>query len=288
MIAANQIAFGGSKRKPISYDGLNAFTIEITDDYKEFHFTEGKFAAGSSHTQSAIFLASGSSSFSIDWGDGIVETYDKDSKEGMFHRYSKNGTYVIIISDDIQSFHVSKNLNIRNVLSIGYKNTFKPFYWAGVSGSVGGFFDSSGIEKFFVGSGVIDNLYASMFYRCSNLKEIELGNSVISTIYQSALTMTALTGVLEFRKGLKEIKTQAFQDCGNISRLILPSTLTSVTYAAFYRTKMDIVLKGVSPPSIDTSLLGAGSFYVPDEAYDAYLATEYGHRCKKMSELPPI
>ena len=57
---------------------------------------------------SAIALAEGSESFTVDWGDGSHDTFTADA-ENITHTYPAPGRYIVRVTDDAVSIKVSGN-----------------------------------------------------------------------------------------------------------------------------------------------------------------------------------
>lgn len=138
-------------------------------------------------------------------------------------------------------------------------------------------FEGSEIRKFVAGSGL---------KRLSSPNGVGYGWSIFR--YCKNLTDVVLN------EGLLWIGYEAFRGCSALRQLTIPSTVTAIGDYVIYGIRSNpvvITMLGNVPPTVkNTSFNSASVIYVPDTAYDDYLAAwaSYGFvsKVKKESEKP--
>ena len=287
------------KKGPVNpWSGLNAFRIVIDDDYRTFEFPMCKYGLYQILT-TAIILADGSTSFTINWGDGTQNVYTDSTKtEQISHTYQANGEYDISISNDIDSFALYaksptpyQNTHVTRIHNIASKATFSPFIWAG---------DSSNWEYFFAGCTALDSVdmsessiahmgamfgtYGRFQGQMVNLKNVFVPSTLVSLGDRAFYGLTGWdksTG-MDLHRGLEMVgRSGNFNIVRNtpFAYVHLPDTVLSFNgYNHFYRASYPVIIDATTPPTIaDGNVLESfmGKFYVPDESVEAYRSAQY-------------
>lgn len=280
MMIASRNGMAVNDTRP-AWFGKNAFTLDlsgISEPY-DFHFTEGAFAWRSSDTQSAVFLATGSSSFTIDWGDGSQEEeYTASTKEGMHHEYSTQGVYTVIISDDINTYSVNGCQYLSSIVSCGSKNSLSGFYWQGKSGNWKRLFGSSPNLSYvdFSTSSCID--FYNLLVSCPNLETLLLPDNTENIgpdVYTTWGSSTKISGDVVLPSGLKYIGGNAFRGCPLITSLDVPAGFLEINgNYPFYNQGFDLIMRPTTPPTCSANgLVGfRGNIYVPADSVNDYKA----------------
>jgi len=121
---------------------------------------------------------------------------------------------------------------------------------------------------------------ANGFTGCKNLKSVKLDEGIISIAgdAESFGECTALNNV-DFSSTVKTIGSSAFQNCTNLTVVDFPGHINKIMMRAFYgcSSLSRVIFRDVEPPTTVGSNAFTGcsdslTFYVPDEAVDAYKA----------------
>lgn len=130
----------------------------------------------------------------------------------------------------------------------------------------------------------------------TKLKRLVIPPLVVTCEIELAQNCGSLTEV-QLPEGLREISGYAFKNCTSLPKIVIPSTIILLRYGQeFYgcTNLRTIVIKAISPPTLNTSTFGSGAtdrlFYVPDESVDAYKSatnwSAYADAIRPLSELP--
>lgn len=289
-----------AKKVPVNpWSGLNAFRVVIDDDYRTFDFP--MYKSYDKIPTTAIILADGSTSFTINWGDGTQDVYTEITKKTQIsHTYHANSEYDISISNDIDSFCLYaktpmayRNTHVTAIHNIASKSTFSRFFWEG---------DASDWKWFFAGCSALEHVDMSEssitqigpFFGDSGRYDREMVNLASIVLPRTLKTLSnraffSLKGWtkglgIDLPDGLVSVGVNASED-RNIFRetpfeyVHLPGTLTEINgMYHFYQCSYPVIVDSVVPPviSVATALeLFKGKFYVPDESVDAYRSAQY-------------
>lgn len=299
LLALKACNWRAAKKGPVNpWSGLNAFRVVIDDDYRTFEFPMCKYGVRGILT-TAIILADGSTSFTINWGDGTQNAYTDSTKaERISHTYQANGEYDISISNDIDSFALYaksptpyQNTHVTRIHNIASKATFSSFFWSGDKSEWSYFFAGcTALESVDMSESSITKIYA-MFGKSGrfggqmvNLKNIIVPSTLVSLGDHAFYGLTGWdksTGI-DLHRGL-EIVGASYNY--NIFRMTpfayvhLPDTVLSFSgYYHFYGDSYPVIIDAMVPPTVSSNHVlenFKGKFYVPDESVDAYRSAEY-------------
>lgn len=197
------------------------------------------------NSASATFKAPAGST--IDWGDGVVESFATASTSVNMHTYTDGKT--------------EHTIAISGLTSIGIR----------------AFSNCSSLERVTIGNSVT-SIGDSAFYSCKSLTRVTIGNSVKSignwtfrdcTSLVSVTIPNSVTSIGKFAfyscKGLKSvtignsitsISEDAFGGCSSLTSIIIPDSVKSIdSYAFMYCSK----LKSITIPDGVTSI-GTSAF----------------------------
>lgn len=300
LLALKAMNWRVAKKGPVNpWSGLNAFRVVIDDEYRTFAFPMCEYGAYGILT-TAIILADGSTSFTINWGDGTQNAYTDSTKaEQISHTYQANGEYDISISNDIDSFALYaksptpyQNTHVTRIHNIASKATFSPFFWAQDHGEWSFFFAGcTALESVDMSESSITKIYA-MFGtygrfngQLTNLRQFIIPRTLVylgDRAFYNLRGWDSTTGI-DLPRGVEEVGYRV--SCHNIFRdtpfayVHLPDTVKSFNGAYhFYTNSYPVIIDAVVPPTIANGNVLAsfrGKFYVPDESVEAYRSAQY-------------
>lgn len=181
----------------------------------------------------------------IDWGDGVVETFDTASTTVNTHTYTDGKT--------------EHTIAISGLTSIA-NSAFRA---------------CSGLTSVTFGNGVT-NIGDSAFRNSSNLKNIIIPDSVTDIKQIAFYSCTGLTSVT-IGNGVTNIDISAFENCVALTCIIIPDSVTRIKNFAFYGcSNLKIfVLFPETPPNLgSTSAIPTtiSNIYVQQSSKAAYQA----------------
>lgn len=122
------------------------------------------------------------------------------------------------------------------------------------------------------------------FKGCTSLTEVKFPKSIVSTSQAGGNKSIAgfeSIGAVEFTipEGVETIVNNSLKTCSSLKRVVLPSTIRSIWDQFCYQNSnlIEVVINSTVVPVFagNQSFTGCNTslkFYVPDEAYDAYIA----------------
>lgn len=118
-----------------------------------------------------------------------------------------------------------------------------------------------------------------VFTSCTSLSSVIFSDNM-TTIPSQMLLACAFSGVFDVPEGITSVEQQWIWDNKNITRLELPSTITSIGSLGIHYTtgNKTIVIKAVEPPIYTNSRSYIGNstkIYVPDESVEVYKTSQY-------------
>ena len=299
LLALKACNWGVAKKGPVNpWSGLSAFRVVIDDEYRTFACPMCEYGASGILT-TAIILADGSTSFTINWGDGTQNAYTDSTKaEQISHTYQANGEYDISISNDIDSFALYaqsptpyQNTHVTRIHNIASKATFSPFFWR---------YDASAWSYFFAGCTALESVDMSessikiiraMFGdwgrfdgQLKNLRELIIPRTLVSLDNRAFYSFTGWdsSAGIDLPRGLENV---GLRQGLNIFRntpfayVHLPDTVLAFNgLYHFYGNSHPVIIDAVVPPTIENKNVLAsfrGKFYVPDESVEAYRSAQY-------------
>lgn len=152
------------------------------------------------------------------------------------------------------------------------------------------------------------NLQTFNFPSVTSIKDYALCNTPLSSIMPSQFPKLQSAGNncfelskisnIEFPEGFTTLSYRAFYTCNSLTRVVLPTTVTTIGAQAFHfkgygstNPTVSIVIKRETPPTAQGNLaVGANTIiYVPDESVDAYKVATNWASCadyiRGLSEL---
>ena len=252
--------------------------------------------------QLCISTEKSNSEFTIDWGDGAVETFTSSTDDSEFydHYYLTTGEYVINI--DCKETQLCANLEtLYEVLEraeIGANFDFdavdcvklkyitipvNPFVTAS-------FYCCHSLRAIILPKGS-QNLYYGNFYYNTALEVISIPHN-ISSISGYAFYYCMSLRNLTLPEGLTTINDDAFSECYGLNSIVFPSSLLSISGWAFNGTGLsifDFSCAAIVPSiSYDTIVPVTNNFVikVPSALYDEWIsATNW---CELADLIVPV
>jgi len=153
----------------------------------------------------AAFLADGSESVTIDWGDGERQTLTENIV-ALDHVYSKPGYYLVSISDDLSSFAVGISTIERFIAE------YTPMVLEVVS------------------RGKLDRFRSRSFMGAVNLRRVDLtGTEATSVLTRTFSGCTKLASISGFPPTIERLSSLCFRDCSSLrGRVDFPGVDTLV------------------------------------------------------------
>lgn len=133
------------------------------------------------------------------------------------------------------------------------------------------------------------SIVASTFKGCTALKSITIPDKVTEIPMYLFDGCTALTDI-KLPASLKTVRQYAFQNCSSLKSITFPASLTTLNVWIMTGSAVnEVIFEGTTPPSgsktvFQTNAIGTTTYtypeaiYVPDAAYDAYVAKWSGFK----------
>lgn len=129
----------------------------------------------------------------------------------------------------------------------------------------------------------VTSLYEGAFNGCSALESIDISKiSAFTTRDSFGSTFMGCTSLVKIKTSntLTTIPQDCFRNCTGLRVVDLGESVTTLKSTALLYTSNDlktIVMRSTTPPNYEyTWKKRGGKLYVPDEAFDAYQATDWG------------
>ena len=129
----------------------------------------------------------------------------------------------------------------------------------------------------------VTSLYEGAFNGCSALESIDISKiSALTTRDSFGGTFMGCTSLVKIKTSntLTTIPLNCFRNCTGLRVVDLGESVTTLKATALASTSNDlktIVMRSTTPPNYEyTWKKKGGKLYVPDEAFDAYQATDWG------------
>ena len=149
--------------------------------------------------------------YTIDWGDGTVETNTATRGD--------DGLYTFTHSYAIDTYNMELYGTDRSYMFVGSRK-YKPY-----------FSTPTAVKRVVVGDGV--EIGISAFSYCNSLTSINLPSTLTSIGYYTFAYCSSLSSIT-ISEGVTSIGGTAFNGCSKLTSINLPSTLTSIGYGAFW------------------------------------------------------
>lgn len=132
--------FDGHDHKDIYFDGHYHKQMYLCDENGELSLVWEKledvvgFQFSALVTTSTLYLTI-AGDFVVDWGDGTIQRYSKESLSRIYHEYSLQvGSYTVTISGNVTDLSFSANREITKIINalpatLSNKEDFTEFFW---------------------------------------------------------------------------------------------------------------------------------------------------------------
>ena len=206
---------------------------------------------------------------SIDWGDGVVETFDTASTTVNTHTYTDGKTEHTIAISGLTSIGDYAFYNCTGLKSVTIPNSVTSIgdyafeYCSGLTSiTIPDSVTSIGISAF------NDTAY---YNNASNWQDgvLYIGKHFIKA-------KSTLSGDYVIKNGTLTIAGYAFENCIRLTSVTIPNSVTSIGYEAFYNCNglKQLILFPSTPPTLGTSaiLTTISNIYVQQSSKSAYQA----------------
>ena len=195
----------------------------------------------SSHLQPTVNIQGFVGTYTIDWGDGVVETYTSGTTQNIAclksTAYSTTGEYIIKVSIDY-----SYKTGSTQAISLEY----------GSSGSILPY--RRAVTRWEFQEGLFNIIREKMFYYSQNLTNIIIPEGVINIEPNSFEGCLKLESVM-LPNSLIDIHRNAFYFCSQLTNITIPESVTSISDSAFYgcsKLTSVIIPKGMTAIAMNT------------------------------------
>ena len=217
---------------------INTTQISI-DVYNMCHPTDGNTHLSVNMTssfQSVAISYDSAYTYTIDWGDGTVDSSTK-------HTYVKTGEYKITITSDAPTFAMVsgkdyvQSVFLSNKITTILKNAFGselttlviPNSVTNIDGQA----FTSGKLTYLAIPNSITSIDDSTFDSCSKLTHVIMSNSVTSIGDSAFSGCKSLTSIV-IPNSVTTIGSRAFYTCKSLTSITIPSSVTKIGSEAFY------------------------------------------------------
>ena len=203
----------------------------------------------------------------IDWGDGVVETFTVASTTINTHTYTDGYDYHLITISGLTTIDDDVFRNCIGLTSLTIGNSV-------TSIGVQVFSGCSKLTSVTIGNGVT-SIGGVIFADCSGLTSIMIPDSVTKIGSGAFSGCSGLTSIM-IPDSVTKIDSYLFKNCNSLTSIVIPDSVTLIDDSAFlgcYKLT-SITLKSATPPTLSSNAIPTTieKIIVPKSAINAYKA----------------